>query len=594
MRRIQTILCLLLASFVLVQCQRELSNVGSPDPGVIIPEPITATIQGNIVDENDQPASGVQIRVGAKTATTNASGYFRITDASLDKVTALVTAEKGGYFKAYRTFSATSGVNQVMIKLIKRDLAGTVNGASGGDATLANGAKINLKANGVVNAATGAAYTGTVNVYAAYIDPTAADISSFVPGSFMAIDKNNRRVTMASFGMMAVELEGSAGEKLQLKTGSPATLTTPIPASAQSGAPASIALWYVDEQTGLWKEQGTATKQGSAYVGEVSHFSFWNCDIGIPAVTLTLKVYNSNNQPIVHAHVRIKRTTGGGWSQASGFTDSLGQVSGLVPANENLVLEVLSRCNTPIYTQNIGPFTTNTHLGIITVPSTTSGVINLTGKLITCSGTPVVNGYAIVVVDNVVRYVRADSATGNFATSILVCSGPTPNYSIIGVDVSALQQGNAVTGTLNAPATAVGNVSACGNSAAQYLNYTLDGTSYSVVPPADSLVAFTMQVQGTTNWRTIINSGVNSAGSSMGLNFRFNSPTQAAGSYPIDELMVRTYVRNNTPVVPFNVNVTNFPTTVGSFYEGNFNGQFRDSLNVLHNLNATFRIRKNF
>jgi hypothetical protein len=35
-------------------------------------------------------------------------------------------------------------------------------------------------------------------------------------------------------------------------------------------------LWSFDEAKGLWKEEGQAIKTGSNYVGDVSHFSFWN------------------------------------------------------------------------------------------------------------------------------------------------------------------------------------------------------------------------------------------------------------------------------------------------------------------------------
>ena len=177
---------------------------------------------------------------------------------------------------------------------------------------------------------------GPVEVYASFIDPSAADIAERVPGSFMADDKDGKRVTLSSYGMMAVELQSPAGEKLQIKTGSAATITSPIPASLQASAPATIALWFVDEQTGIWKEEGSATKTGNSYVGQVKHFSFWNCDISVPAVNVTMTVKDQGGHPLVHVLVRIKRLHQNP-SMAYGWTDSLGQVSGLVPANENLL-----------------------------------------------------------------------------------------------------------------------------------------------------------------------------------------------------------------------------------------------------------------
>ena len=189
-------------------------------------------------------------------------------------------------------------------------------------------------------------------MYASYINPTAADISETVPGSFMANDKNNKRVTLKSFGMMAVVLESTSGEKLQIGKGNTAKLTTPIPSSVQSSAPATISLWYVDEQTGLWKEEGIATKNGTNYTGEVKHFSFWNCDFSDPAVMLSMTIQNSKGLPLVYVSVHIEGVDGG---HAYGYTDSLGQISGLVPANVGLTLEVLDQCGTAAYSQNIGP-----------------------------------------------------------------------------------------------------------------------------------------------------------------------------------------------------------------------------------------------
>jgi hypothetical protein len=45
-----------------------------------------------------------------------------------------------------------------------------------------------------------------------------------------------------------------------------------------SVAPPTIEMWFFDEVKGIWKEEGIGTKQGSVYVGEVSHFSSWNFD----------------------------------------------------------------------------------------------------------------------------------------------------------------------------------------------------------------------------------------------------------------------------------------------------------------------------
>jgi hypothetical protein len=46
------------------------------------------------------------------------------------------------------------------------------------------------------------------------------------------------------------------GEKVELAEGLPATLTFAVPASMKDQAPATIPLWYFDEDEGIWKEEG--------------------------------------------------------------------------------------------------------------------------------------------------------------------------------------------------------------------------------------------------------------------------------------------------------------------------------------------------
>ncbi len=589
MRSIRSI-ALIFLSVLFFQCQKEVSHIGGPDPVVILPDPISAKLQGNILDENGQPAAGVSITVGSQTATTDSKGYFSIFNASLDKKASLVTTEKTGYFKAYRTFGATSGTNQVVIKLIKKTLIGTIDATTGGNVTLANGTKIALPASGVVKASGNAAYTGTVNVYAAYIDPTSADIDETVPGSFMANDKNGARVTLSSYGMLAVELESTSAEKLQIKSGSVATLTTPIPSSLQSSAPATIALWSVDETTGIWKEEGTATKNGNVYVGDVKHFSFWNCDISIPAIHLSMTIHNTLGHALVHAHVRIKRTTGN-LAQTYGWTDTLGHVSGLVPANEILLLEILDPCHNVIYTQSIGPFTTNTNLGVIIVTIPPTGIVTFNGHLSNCTGGNVTSGYAIVYFNNHVRYAAVDSL-GNFHTNFIVCSSTPIIAQVLGVDNTTQQQGSSLT-TVNVttPTTNAGNLTACGNSAAQYINYTIDGTNYVISSIAsDSLSAFTGNLQGTTLLHTSI------SGSHLNnfIGFNFNHPTSVPGMYALTTFYGGGNASTaNTIIPPFNVVVTNFPLVIGQFYEGTFAGSYSNTTGTHVLTNGTFRVRKN-
>lgn len=591
MKRTYLVVSLVLLAFISFNCQREVKYDGltttTPTPATSTPGRIT--VQGNILDENGQPVSGVSVRAGDQTVTTDIHGYFRARNATVDMDAALVIAEKSGYFKGYRTFRATSGTNQVMIQLTKKVSAGDVDAASGGTATLSNGAKVALPANGIVLASNGTAYTGTVKVYAAYIDPTSPQISKTVPGSFMANDSHNSRVSLSSYGMLAVELETPAGVKLQVKTGSEATLTFPIPSSLQASAPASISLWYVDETTGLWMEQGSASKNGSNYVGNVKHFSFWNCDVSMASVNLAMTLKNTDGLPLVHAQVRLTRTSSTYLYSSYGWTDSLGQVNGLVPGNEPLLMEVLDPCGNAMYSHAIGPFSQATNIGVVTINDPGSHLVTIKGKVTNCAGAAITSGYALIYIDNMVRYASTD-ASGNFAIAFVNCSSSSPNFSIIGVDNTNSQQGSTVSVPVASPLTNAGTISACGISSASYINYTLDGTAYTIGPPTDTVI-----VQHDSLSNNNLNPALYVSGSGTGVssNLVFSFAPTATGSWPLNYLGVQNYGGVNM-TLPFNTTLTNFPQATGEFYEGNFSGQFKDNNNVTHTISATYRFRKSW
>ncbi|MET0463765.1 MAG: carboxypeptidase-like regulatory domain-containing protein [Chitinophagaceae bacterium] len=593
MKRSYIILFTLL-SVVFFNCQKETSADGFGDrPGSGTKDPITATVQGNVIDENGAPASGVSVKVGNKMVQTDSKGSFRIINALLDKGASLVTAEKSGYFKSYRTFQAMDAANHVKIKLVKRKLAGTIS-AAGGEVTLDNGSKVFLPANAVVKAA-GGSYAGDVRVYAAYIDPSANDIDAAVPGSFMADNSRGDRVVLASYGMMAVELESASSEKLQIADDKEAVLTMPIPASLQASAPASISLWYVNEETGIWKEEGKAERSGNTYTGRVKHFTFWNCDIGLPTVTLTLSLKNEKGLPLVHTGVRLKGMMNGALTQAYGFTDSIGSISGLVLAGQTLTLEVVNdQCNNVVYTTTVGPFSSNTNIGTITISSVNTSIVAIKGKLISCAAAPVINGTAMITVGNSNYYVSTNQQ-GEFSMAYIKCGTSQQAVSITGIDNLGMQQGTAANFSIGtSPELNAGNLVACGISASQFLNYTVDGTNYQLnnLNASDSLTYYAFPTQQPSAGFVANISGFNMT-SARTLFLSFFSPTQAAGTYPVNGLAVNQF-GGVSLISPTTVTVSGYPQVVGEFMEGSFTGSFRDSVGQgpVRTINGSFRLRR--
>jgi len=426
----------LISLWALSACQPEIKNdLPTDEPGIVVNNsPVNANLTGTVIDENGDPVVGAQVLAGGQTKTTDTRGQFRLESIGLDKYNSVVKVEKAGYFLGIRSFSAKEGQTAyVRLKLIPRQAAGTFNAATGGTVTIGSSA-ITLPANAVVLKSNGSAYTGTVTVFAANIDPTRSDIAQVVPGSFQATDADNHRVVLKSYGMMAVELQGAGGEALQIATGKKAGLKMSIPASLSGTAPVSIPLWYVNETDGLWKEEGSATRNGNFYEGEVSHFSFWNCDIANNAVFLEMTL-QTNEGALPFTLVRITRLSNGSYTH--GYTDSTGYVSGFVFNGEPLKLEVLDNCNQAIYTQNIGPFTSATNLGNITVTVPAVNTINISGTAVNCSTQPVANGRAFIYFEGT-THIRP-VVNGAFSLVLTRCSASSGTVEITVEDLATNQ-----------------------------------------------------------------------------------------------------------------------------------------------------------
>ncbi len=387
--------------------------------------PVMGSVAGRVTDENDVAVSGAVVNCGGMNATTNINGVFTFDNITLDKYVSTVTVTKSGYYKGIRSFSANPTRNYVDIKLLPKALAGTYTSANAGTITLSNSTEIKFQSNSVIVKSTGAAFTGTVNVYATYIDPTRSDIGSIVPGSFMARDGNSM-YTLQSTGMIAVDLESSTGEALQLATNKPASIKLPIASSLLSNAPATIDTWSLDDK-GVWIKEGTATKVGSNYEMEVTHFSFWNCDVPANAIYLTLHVQDQNAVSLRNTLVKLTIPNNNSWwANTYGRTDSAGNVSGLVPAGLGLVLNILPGYNcSSSYTENIGPFTVNTSL-TITATLAAQQSFTVTGTATSCSGA-LDSAVAYIYLNNG-SYVYTNVVNGSYSHTFSGCSNPTSVY----------------------------------------------------------------------------------------------------------------------------------------------------------------------
>jgi hypothetical protein len=587
------LLSAVLFSSLFYSCQKEFHT----DP--ISEGPSSLIVQGIVTDAAGRPLKDVTIGGGNKQTLTDKNGAFRITDASFSTKEAFIKASKAGYFDGSRTFFSRSGSNNfVRIQLMQQDNGSTVTASSGGSVTIGGGAVVELPANGLITS-DGSIYPGIVTVKAFYLNPHNRKLNQLMPGDLRGENSLGQLKGLKTFGMMAVELTGSSGQKLQIKNGSSAKLHFPV---QNTNAPSSVPLWYFNDSTGLWKEEGFATRQGGEYVGNVKHFTFWNVDQPFDYVTVSMRVVNASQQPL--SGLAVQLTSLSDSTAAYDYTDDNGYIDGYVPANTVLLREVLDDCGNVIASSQIGPYATNTTLGDVTVNNNPS-LQTITGTVVNCSGNPIADGSVMLSMQGITQWAMVTN--GAFNITFSNCSG-TASASLIAEDNVTQQQGDPVLVSFSSGNVNAGQLQACGYGTASfiklivngvtqnwnanpYLRYGAEDSSY--IYPSGNYNLEIIAVDTSTflpfpNFRLEIERpfGLAAAPSRLPLvNFDVDDPAIPAS--------LNAYYE---PIVSDSTTITQYGQ-VGQFITGSFSGMFQRSNNQTGvtdtvNVTCTYKVRR--
>jgi len=558
MSKIKLVLSVVVILFAFVNCDPSENNANN-NFNENFGSSVSRDFIGRVVDANNHPIQNVSIKIGSSTVQTDINGVFIINNASVNQKFAYITAKKAGYVDGSRAMVPTLGKNNVRIMLLQDTPLQTIQSGVTSEVSIYSGTKVIF--DGAFMDENGAAYSGAVAVSMFHLTPSDANISELMPGMLLAQDENGQAKVLQTFGMLHVELHGSNGQKLQIATGHTAQITMRIDDSQLATCPATIPLWHFDEQNGYWKQEGSATKSGNYYVGNVSHFSWWNCDTFLSTTNLTVTIVDSNGNPLANVGVSLV-VNSSNFNSYVQYTDINGQVSGVIPKNQTLTLNVHNNNCGIIFTSNIGPFSSDTILPNTTISiNSTSQVTVVEGTLRSCDNSLVVSGY-VLFNESMLYPVSA----GNFSFNALYCSSNT-NFTLKGVDFDNLQQTDLINCNFTPTLTNVGNLPAC-NSVNEFISYQLDN---------DAPKYILNYLHGITL------GGMNLGGSNggpSGVVFNIYGTATVPGVYTTNQFSINgydvrigSYSTNNTVLFHLN-NVGN----VGEYIDMTFKGTYLDTI----------------
>ena len=332
-------LCAMLA---VTSCSSDDDENGGSNPTPQTPDVVngmtTATFMGIVAPEGWGILQGVTVTSGDQTTQTDFNGMYKLDKVKVVGGRAVLKFKKQGYMTVVRSVPVQSSV--------RLDVSMMTCGTQSFPATSAKSITVGwgevpmtveLPADGYVTES-GTAYTGDVTAQYVYLDPDDEDCPNQMPGDLTALRTDNSDAQLVSYGMVAVELTDATGNKLQLAPGQKAKVTFPVPDRFKgSTLPASIPLWSFNDETGLWVEEGVANLDGAgtAYVGEVAHFSWHNLDSPELRATLKVKVLDNAGKAVPGVQVNID-------GQRTARTDNDGIATCTVPSNTNMLIWVPS------------------------------------------------------------------------------------------------------------------------------------------------------------------------------------------------------------------------------------------------------------
>lgn len=476
------IIGLLLLIFI-SSCRKDINDVTTDEttePPIIINytptvNNITGSLIGQVVDENQQPMAAVKITMNGENYFTDAFGHFIIEEVTMNSAGQLVEAKQNAtHFPGSRRFFPQEGVqSRVKIQMIKKEFTDEFSSTESGIVLVEGGAKIEFEPNSIKDD-NGNIYEGTVMVASHWMDPTALETLDQMPGNLQGVNTLSEEVALQTFGMIAVELESPNGMPLNIADGKTATITMPLSDELTNSAPEEIPLWSFNEEYGLWQEESYATLQNNSYVGEVSHFSFWNCDDPYSIIFVDATFNDANGNPMNGYLVEIVLGDG---STGTGYTYNTGTVHASVPANEILTFNLYDNCGDVIFSQEYGPFSANSSLGTIVVDNPNANNTVLKGSLRDCDNNLVQNGLVIATMDGIETY---HYVTGGVFEFFMTPCMATAQIEVVGVNMDNLEQGTPVT-AIAQTTNDLGDLSTCGSFLENYMILTIDGESKTVL-----------------------------------------------------------------------------------------------------------------
>jgi len=428
----------------------------------------TVNLKGRVVDEVGEGIANATVIIANSEYLTDSYGFYSVSGVKAPSTGLYVKVLKTGYFvggtQVFPRKENTVLDLEAYVTLAIQQAPELFKSATGIDVMLADDVKIVIPSNAITK--DGDPYDGTVEMHVKWLNPAAATTRDLMPGALLGLNEQGDRQMLRTFGMIGVELSDPSGAELNIAAGQIAKLEFPLPTEVASDAPQSIPLWHFNETTGVWEEEGSAVRSGDVYSAEVSHFSWWNCDIPFDLTELCITFVDSRGGLVMNTSFCLECDNLG---LACADINNDNTICNLAPMNELLTLTMQDNCGAVYYTQDIGPFTTDqSAITVVVNYPPNYETINISGLVSDCDGSLVEEGFVIAETNSGTFY-DYYLTNGEYSIDYLLCSENDLEVTLTGTDLIELQQGESQITIDPNQNDYTQNLNACGSSLDSYI-----------------------------------------------------------------------------------------------------------------------------
>ena len=374
---------------------------------------------GVILSDKDLPVENATVVLEGEMTNTDSNGIFILDDVVISYSGSQLKIIKEGFFTSALRVHPEADNRSLNVRLTAKGQDYNFLSTNPQDLTTPGDVRLVVPPNSFVDA-NDQDYHGLITANFGWIEPLNKDVVSRIPGGTLGNTSNGESVLLEHYGTVLTSFLSDAGQELKIKTDASFDIYFPIASNLRNSAPSEIPLWFFDEMTGSWTENGTASKEGNYYKATVTESGYWSVQLAFEYATLRGTVKDKDGRGIEHARIALSRE--GGEVRRRYWTDKDGHFAILYPIREPLQLEIEDECEQVLYTNTVGPFLSRTELSTIEIDPGIN-YWRITGVVTKCSNPSrgVDKGYSLIRTDDY-RWLTPLDDNGAFHTGLFICS----------------------------------------------------------------------------------------------------------------------------------------------------------------------------